>query len=158
MVPHWLAIEGVQPNIPENAPVERQKLKRPRAEVAHHKVARKKQETGTLALDCVRTVACSSAAAVLYGNINPGCTGPAQPSSVQQDGAGEQQAAAVIPPVRQLLSAELQLYLERVKRVLTNTQTMPDDAPGGPFAAWQTPSHTGRPHSSHHMLCIYISM
>ena len=97
MVPHWLAIEGVQPNIPENAPVERQKLKRPRAEVAHHKVARKKQETGTLALDCVRTVACSSAAAVLYGNINPGCTGPRSASSVQQDGAGEQQAAAVIP-------------------------------------------------------------
>ena len=54
MVPHWLAIDGVQPNIPENAPVERQKLKRPRAEVAHHKVAKKKQETGTLVIRCER--------------------------------------------------------------------------------------------------------
>ena len=56
VVPHWLAIEGVQPNIPENAPVERQKLKRPRAEVAHHKVARKKQEAGTLAVSCERLI------------------------------------------------------------------------------------------------------
>ena len=91
---------------------------------------------------------------MVYGNIKPGCAGPAQPSSVQQDGAGEQQAAAVIPPVRQLLSAELQLYFEKVKRVLTNTQAMPDDAPGGPFAAWQTPSKPGRLHSSQHVLCI----
>ena len=43
------------------------------------------------------------------------------------------QAAIVIPPLRQVLSAELQIYLETIKSLLQKTQRMPDTASGGPF-------------------------
>jgi hypothetical protein len=34
VIPHWLAIEGVQPAIPENAAIQPRKAKRPKLDVA----------------------------------------------------------------------------------------------------------------------------
>ena len=50
--------------------------------------------------------------------------------------AGEQQGEVVIPPIRQVLSAELQAYLERIQSLLRETQALPDNEPGGPFCGW----------------------
>lgn len=48
----------------------------------------------------------------------------------------EQQGEVVIPPIRQVLSAELQAYLERIQTLLRQTQALPDDEPGGAFCGW----------------------
>lgn len=50
VVPHWLAIEGVQPRISENEPIERPRAKRPRVESTTQKNSRRKLESGKFML------------------------------------------------------------------------------------------------------------
>lgn len=49
LIPHWLAIDGVQPSTAENAPIQPRKAKRPRAEAHAPAVARAKASPGDAA-------------------------------------------------------------------------------------------------------------
>lgn len=61
--------------------------------------------------------------------------GGPEPSSKLQEG-DDSQAAIVVPPIRQVLSAELQVYLEMIQALLQKTRNIPDSEPGGAFHGW----------------------
>lgn len=72
---------------------------------------------------------------------NPAAVPPQQ--QAKSVDAADQQGDVVIPPIRQVLSAELQAYLERIQSLLRDTQALPDSEPGGSFSGW-LPAFTGK--------------
>lgn len=60
---------------------------------------------------------------------------PLQPSA-SQDGKADSQPAAVLPPVRLVISVELLRVFENLQEVIKQARAVPDDAPGGPFAGF----------------------
>ncbi|KAK9812628.1 hypothetical protein WJX72_000897 [[Myrmecia] bisecta] len=102
MVPHWLAVDGVQPAIPENAPLERPKAKRQRLEPARQVKQRQQQQQQQAAKERSAAPQPSAEAAVAH--------------AASDSAAGE--GPAVRPPVRHVLSVELQHYFGKVSALL----------------------------------------
>lgn len=112
---HWLVVDGVQPAIPENAPLERPALKRPREEAP---------KTTALA------------------GLPPATLAGEKSGSIPKTGAkGKEGAAddvAIKIPVKHDVTRELQLYYEKVtglleslaKRLDEEPETEEDSAPG----------------------------
>ena len=46
VVPHWLAIDGAQPNVPQHPPADKQRVKRKRAEASQPVSTKQRRETG----------------------------------------------------------------------------------------------------------------
>ena len=55
VIPHWLAIDGVQPAIPENAAIQPRRAKRPRLEGFAAAAAKPKSVSGARAADASLT-------------------------------------------------------------------------------------------------------
>lgn len=105
---HWLAIEGVQPAIPENAPLHPRKPKR--------------QRTAPSGPASAAQAAPVQAKAQHHGAGAQVAGTP--PSSLSSEAAAavaasnDQKEALVKQPVKHVLSQELQLYFDRVARML----------------------------------------
>ncbi|KAL0022759.1 hypothetical protein WJX79_000193 [Trebouxia sp. C0005] len=103
VIPHWLAIEGVQPAIPENAAIQPRKAKRPKLDVAA--AAKAKTAVGAKLADA----------------SPPGREGPmqsAEQAAAAAASAEGQEGSLVRAPVKHVLSQELQLYFDRVAQLL----------------------------------------
>ncbi|DBA87405.1 hypothetical protein WJX77_003935 [Trebouxia sp. C0004] len=103
VIPHWLAIEGVQPAIPENAAIQPRKAKRPK-------------------LDMAAAAKAKTAVGAKIADASPSGRGGPMQSAEQAAAAAAsaegQEGSLVRAPVKHVLSQELQLYFDRVAQLL----------------------------------------
>ena len=112
VIPHWLAVDGRQPAIPENAPLERPRApKRPRS-------------------------GAPSSAGVAAPPVAAGQGAGASGSGAGQGvGEGREDVSLVRAPLRHVASQELQLYYERVAALLSASSSGAAGAGGAAAAA-----------------------
>ncbi|KAL3148177.1 hypothetical protein ABBQ38_014457 [Trebouxia sp. C0009 RCD-2024] len=126
VIPHWLAIEGVQPAIPENAAIQPRRAKRPKVDLAAAKG---------------RAAGAKPAESSPPGKAAAGqSTEQAAAAAASAEG---QEASLVRAPVKHVLSQELQLYFDRVALLLRARPGKEASAGAGPVT-----DERGQLHSS----------
>ena len=119
---HWLAIDGVQPVIPENAPLlaKWQHVKRRRTE---YEPPQGVQGTGVLPVVTSAGTRTRGVSTVDAGGGQRGAAESGQlelPSQLHLGTGGLEGGALVRAPLKHILSRELQLYYDKVAHVLKN--------------------------------------
>ncbi|KAG1668853.1 hypothetical protein FOA52_004948 [Chlamydomonas sp. UWO 241] len=112
LMPHWLFIDGVQPSIPENAPIDRPVVRRGARAAAGAAAAVAQTKGGARAAAGAADGAHGRDGAVHGGGGGGGAPGAASAAALASG------AVRVAAPVQHMLSRELQLYFDKLVTLL----------------------------------------
>jgi hypothetical protein len=120
---HWLAINGQQPAVPENAPIEQPPAKRPRLDPAALHKGAAAQHAAQQQQQAAAAATAAAVAAHADGKGTAGALGGkpltgGRSANHAAGGAAPPGGVAVQPPVRHQLSRELQVYFDRLVGLL----------------------------------------